>query len=122
MSSENVHPIMRDILNAFTTPPPALAEMRTIEANSPYLKLTHEDRLRNIVRTFRKCKEDPKMVLPTTLTCLLEAASIAIANEEAKANAYANDAIKRDQLQRHEPRETTAGDLTTDGRQFVPGR
>lgn len=63
--------------------------------------LTNEDRLRNIVRTYRKVKADPNARLPTPLELLLEAASLAL---EDQANRYAEHAIRRDQRERIEGR------------------
>ena len=71
--------------------------------------MTHNDRLRNIVRTYRAHQDDKRMVLPTALMLLLEAAGLAL--DEDERSRYADTMSLRDRL--HEGRADH--DLTTTG-------
>ena len=66
---------------------------------SQYLTLTPASRLRQIVIHWRKVKDDPTVKLPSWFACLLEAASLAQADEEA---AGAERGIRKDQRERLE--------------------
>lgn len=50
-----------------------------------YLAITPQSRLRQIIIHWRKVKHDPATKIPTWFACLLEAASLAQADEEAAA-------------------------------------
>ena len=73
------------------------------------IDMTHNDRLRNIVRTYRAFQDNPQMVLPTALMLLLEAAGLAL--DEDDRSRYADAMSLRDRM--HEGR--TEHDLTTTG-------
>ena len=66
---------------------------------SQYLTLTPASRLRQIVIHWRKVKDDPTVKLPSWFACLLEAASLAQADEEA---AVAERGLRKDQRDRLE--------------------
>lgn len=62
--------------------------------------LTNEDRLRNIVRTYRHAVErQQEMKIPTPLMLLIEAAGLALDDQAA---TYAETMIRKDQRERLE--------------------
>ena len=48
------------------------------------LHITHEDRLRGILREWRKAQQDPQLKVPATLALLIEAAGLALADQDAR--------------------------------------
>lgn len=84
--------------------------------NAALLQITTEDRLRNIIRAYRVAQTDEKAVLPTYLSLLIEAAALHLADQ---TSAYANSAIKRDQIASNEG--DAANDMSAAGTQLRPG-
>lgn len=48
------------------------------------LYISHEDRLRGILREWRKAQQDAKTVVPCTFALLLEAAALALSDQDAR--------------------------------------
>ena len=83
----------------------------------PPLTITHEDRLRGILREWRKAQADPKTVVPCTFALLLQAAGLALDDQDAR---YA-DVLNRLDAERQRNGEA-ANDRTTWGTQLRPGQ
>lgn len=86
--------------------------------NAGQLQITHEDRLRNIVRAFKVAQSDENAKIPTYLSLLIDAARQALEQSE---NSYAEAMIRADQLGRQDSRRSDL-ESTTDGRTLRPGR
>ena len=80
------------------------------------LHITHEDRLRGILREWRKAQQDPKLHVPCTLALLIEAAALALADQDAR---YADNMSRMDAERRHTG--TAANDMSAAGTSLRPG-
>ena len=80
------------------------------------LHISHEDRLRGILREWRKAQQDPKLHVPCTLSLLIEAAALALSDQDAR---YADSMSRLDAERRHVG--DAANDRTTHGTLLRPG-
>ena len=80
------------------------------------LHISHEDRLRGILREWRKAQADPKLHVPCTLALLIEAAALALSDQDAR---YADNMSRLDAERRHTG--DAANDRTTHGTLLRPG-
>ena len=81
------------------------------------LTISHEDRIRQIVRHWKKTVQpDPNVKVPAWFAALLDAAALAISDQDAR---YADNMSRLDAERRHVG--DAANDRTTHGTLLRPG-
>lgn len=81
--------------------------------NAGRFQMTHEDRLRGILREWRKAQADPAVKVPATFALLLEAAALALSDQDARQA----DAMNRLEAET----QSRAHDRTTWGNRLKAG-